>query len=190
MKKTTPKRAPIKVSDPKDKRLRAYNDSNALYKKSNDYRNVLLKNSISPVKNEIILKDTKTLDKIRKNIPYSKTMNDKIRPEAYYDIGIGNNKKYNESALYKKPVQPYVLEKKKQADKAKSKQNAIKNVKKTPIAEPKKQTKAESSNRVYYSKGSVANMMEDVPNGFYTKEKLMKANDDAIKARLAKNKKK
>jgi hypothetical protein len=182
MKKPAPKRTPIKVSNPKDKRLRAYNDSNELYNSSNNYRNALLKNSISPIKNEIVLKDTKTLDKIRKNIPYSKTGNDKIRPIAYYDIGVGKNKKYNESALYEKPVQPYKLEKKKPVAKT-----PVKSVEKP--AEPKKQTKAESSNRVYYSKGSVANMMEDVPSGFYTKEKLMKANDDAIKARLAKKKK-
>ena len=106
-------RSPIKVTDPNDKRLKAFNDSNELYKYSNNYRNVLLKNSISPIKNEIILKDTETLDKIHKNIPYSKTMNDKIKPIAYYDIGVGNNKQYNESALYKKPVQPYELVKKK-----------------------------------------------------------------------------
>jgi len=63
-KNSVEKRKTIIVTDPKDKRLRAYNDSNELYKHSTNYRNVLLKNSISPIKNEIVLKDTKTLDKI------------------------------------------------------------------------------------------------------------------------------
>jgi hypothetical protein len=105
------RRIPIIVNNPNDPRLKAYNDSNDLYNHSNNYRNVLLKNSISPIKNEIVLKNTDVLDKIHKNIPYSKTMNDKIKPEGYYDIGIGNNKQYNESAIYKKPIQPVIYQK-------------------------------------------------------------------------------
>ena len=124
------KREPIIVTNPNDKRLRAYNDSNALYQHSDNYRKVLLKNSISPVKNEIVLKNTAVLDKIHKNIPYSKTGNDKIKPIGYYDIGVGNNKQYNESAIYKKPVQPYKLEKKKPAPKPVDKPVA------KPVAKP------------------------------------------------------
>jgi hypothetical protein len=140
-------RQAIKVTDPNDKRLRAYNDSNELYKYSNNYRNVLLKNSISPIKNEIILKDTETLDKIHKNIPYSKTMNDKIKPIAYYDIGVGNNKQYNESALYKKPVQPYELVKKKPTPKPKQTSKPAPKVESSP-KQPQK-TVAKEDKKLY-----------------------------------------
>jgi hypothetical protein len=97
------------VSNPNDTRLKAYRDSLGLYNHANDYRNILLKNSISPIKTEIIIKNPDVLAGIKQNIPYSKIMNDKIKPIAYYDIGVGNDKQYNESAIYKKPERPVVL---------------------------------------------------------------------------------
>jgi len=99
--------APIKGTK---EQYQAYQDSLYKYKKSNSYREVLLKNSISPIENKIVLKDVNTLEKIRESIPYSKTGNDKIKPIAYYDIGVGDDEKYNESAIYQKPFQPILYE--------------------------------------------------------------------------------
>jgi hypothetical protein len=104
------------VSNPNDSRLKSYRDSLGLYNHANDYRNILLKNSISPIKTEIIIKNPDVLGRIKQNIPYSKIMNDKIKPIAYYDIGVGNDKQYNESAIYKKPERPVVLVNRKKSE--------------------------------------------------------------------------
>lgn len=99
----------IYVNNPNDPRLRMYRDSLGLYNHANDYRNILLKNSISPIKDEIIIKNIDVLEKVNQNIPYSKYGNDKIKPIAYYDIGVGNDKQYNESAIYAKPKREVIL---------------------------------------------------------------------------------
>lgn len=108
-------RKPIVVNNPNDPRLRAYNDSNYLYNRTNNYRNLLIERSVSPVKNEIILNSTKDLEDVRSKTPddwekYEKAIH-KNKPIAYYNIGIGKDKEYNEGAMYKKPVQPVVYKK-------------------------------------------------------------------------------
>jgi hypothetical protein len=107
--KAEEKKNTIYVNNPNDPRLQMYRDSLGLYNHTNDYRNILLKNSISPIKNEIIIKNLDVLDKISQSIPYSKINNNKINPIGYYDIGVGNDKQYNESAIYAKPKREVIL---------------------------------------------------------------------------------
>lgn len=108
--------------------------------------------------------------------------------------GSGNSEiKKQYSPVFKKPVQPVVYQKGavKTEQKPVTTNTSIENtqqasIESQPVITKPEEPKGAVPNRFYYSKGSRANMMEDVPNGFYTEEQLMKANNDAIKARIAK----
>jgi hypothetical protein len=146
-------RQAIKVTDPNDKRLKAYNDSNALYNKSEKSLRVIgnsSRNTPVYVKKGVDAKEFmkpaykfvqhQLLDvsgrfdanmNPNNNFPAPK-IKQKIMPIGGIGVNEGNSMGgwYD---IYKKPVQPYVLEKKKPKPKP------------TPTAKPPVATKVESS---------------------------------------------
>lgn len=132
-KNTVEKRKTIIVTDPKDKRLRAYNDSNALYKKSEKSLKIVgnsSRNTPVYVKKGVDAKEFKKpaykfvqhqlLDKSGRfdanmnpndNFPAPK-IKQKIMPIGGIGVNEGNSMG-GWVDIYKKPVQPYKLEKKK-----------------------------------------------------------------------------
>ena len=115
-------RKAIKVTDPNDKRLRAYNDSNELNKKGVDMLNQLINDyGIKP----IVKNKNKTLKRLEELNKYSnstwrtesKTKDGRIIPYSKIaPVGfMGDTDKDNSFIVpvFKKPVQPYELVKKK-----------------------------------------------------------------------------
>ena len=159
-------RQAIKVTDPNDKRLKAYNDSNALYKTNvklpADYARKPFVNKVNAKENKkdnistgysekavkgnikpIAQYESKELDRYKSEV--KKWADSGARgkapepPKGNKKYSVNNSKeKYGASDVYleyKKPVQPYVLEKKKPTPKPKP----------TPTAKPPVATKVESS---------------------------------------------
>jgi hypothetical protein len=137
-----PKREPIKVSDPNDKRLRAYNDSNDLYKSNvkppADYVKKPFVNKVSAVESKgnvttgysgkaiegkikpIAQHESKSLGKYKEQVKKWADSGAKGKPpvlegDKKYSVN-GSKEKQGGSPIYfeyKKPVQPYVLDKSK-----------------------------------------------------------------------------
>ena len=98
---------PIYTSDPSDKRLQAYNDSSALYKKTQDINNPKYYENGNP--SWYTWKGTREEAEafsIKNNIDYKYTgeFPGKIKPISTQDWGEGMN-----APIYKKPVQPVIL---------------------------------------------------------------------------------
>lgn len=101
---------PIYVTDPKDKRLQAYNDSLSLYKKTQDINNPKYYEDGNP--SWYTWKGTREEAEafsIKNNIDYKYTgkFPGKIKPISKQDWGEGMN-----APIYKKPVQPIIYKKK------------------------------------------------------------------------------
>jgi hypothetical protein len=131
------KREPIKVSDPKDKRLRAYNDSLTAHDVGLYNWNQAKKYGTVTDKGTVYVSDDEV------NYIPSKKLKTKLKPEStryttsdYHDTGFGGvNKKF---PLYKKPVQPYKLEKNKTITKApvKAQKKPVAKAEVKPVAKP------------------------------------------------------
>jgi hypothetical protein len=118
-KNSVEKRKTIIVTDPKDKRLRAYNDSNELNKQGLEYKKILLED----YGKEVYLDKNKTLKRLNELNKYtnstwrteSRTKDGKIIPYSKIaPIGFrGDNTSDNSviSPIFKAPVQPYVYKK-------------------------------------------------------------------------------
>jgi hypothetical protein len=150
-------RKPIKVTDPNDKGLRAFNDSNDLYKKTESWLQENKK------------KFGRELDSL---VPIPKNNYKKegvIYPTAkawIYQENAGYSTPY-----YKKPVQPYKLEKKKPAVKT-----PIKPAQKTVVkaeAKPAQKTEAKEDKKFYQGRAFMDSTRLR-PN-YYTKSEVMNA---------------
>lgn len=100
---------PLFVSNPNDPRLRAYNDSNTLYNKGEKLNNYFFNRSmqlgIQPADMEGMgLAPYGSVDRL--DFPYK---NKAIKPIGF--SGFHNGDKSIDVALYKKPVQPVILQK-------------------------------------------------------------------------------
>jgi hypothetical protein len=184
-------RKPIKVTDPNDKRLRAYNDSNDLYNKSektlrnigNSPRNtsVYVRKGVDAreftnpaydfVKNKLL--DVSGRFDANMN-PNNNFPRPKIKQKIMPIGGIGVNEGSSMGGwvnIYKKPVQPYELEKKKPAVKT-----PIKPAQKPVVkaeAKPAQKTVAKEDKKFYQGRAFMDSTRLR-PN-YYTKSEVMDA---------------
>jgi hypothetical protein len=111
-------KVPIKVTDPNDPRLRAYNDSNDLYNSTNLLKKNIIKYGSwnTPKELNLYKKNVVDLSKVnREGLPDNRPIG-KTDIDVSYGKNTDETKRINRQVsfnMYKKPVQPYVYEKSK-----------------------------------------------------------------------------
>jgi len=150
-------RKPIVVTDPNDPRLKAYNDSNDAFNKYGATALPFFKGIYSDTKDENKINDIKNNIKKASEHPLAKN-------RTYY-FNKSKNKDRVEVPIFKKPVQPYVLE-----DKPKEQPKSIVKKKEVPIVNP--------NTKIYTDKleFDAANQMYNDSNTLYQQQHLNNAN--------------